>query len=350
MRFHRPEPLNGSVTASVVVPCYNYGHHLPQLLAGVLDQPGVEVDVLVVDDASPDGSGEVAEHLGELHPEVSVLRHRANQGHIQTYNDGLATVKGKYVVLLSADDLLPPGAISRAVALMEARPSVGLVYGYARSFSGTAPAPVDTLRNWTVWSGLEWLRSSTRQARCFISSPEVVMRTDALRLVGGYDPRLPHSGDLDMWLRTALRWDIGRVNGPDQALYRVHDANMHLTTYAGMLTDLRERRTTFSILFDEHAPERPEVTGLRPATMRALAVESLRRGLMAYRDGGEPDLVSAYLEFALETDRAIRSTIWWRLCELGPVRGRTFPAAAPRQFASKVRHHLGWRRERRYGI
>jgi hypothetical protein len=350
VKFVRPVPLTTSPTASVVVPCYNYGHHLPQLIGGVLDQPGVIVDILVVDDASPDGSGAVAERLADQHPEVSVLRHRTNQGHIQTYNDGLAQVRGKYVALLSADDLLPPGAISRAVALMEARPSVGLVYGYARSFSDEPPATGSAVRNWTVWSGYSWLKSSARQARSFISSPEVVMRTDALRQVGGYDPRLPHSGDLDMWLRTALHWDIGRVNGPPQALYRVHDNNMHLTTYAGMVTDLRERRKTFRLLFEEHAPERAEVVILRPTVMRGLASEALRRGLMAYRDGMDPTLVEAYLKFALETDRQIVNTGWWRLCELGPIRGGHWPAVAERRLASKVRHHLAWRRERRYGI
>ena len=60
------------------------------------------------------------------------------------------------------------------------------------------------------------------------------MRREALAQTDLYDPRLPHSGDFDMWLRTAARWDVGRVNGPVQAHYRVHDANMHLTTYAGL--------------------------------------------------------------------------------------------------------------------
>ena len=158
-----------------------------------------------------------------------MLRHETNKGHIQTYNDGLEAVTGDYVVLLSADDLLPPGALTRAVALMEAHPKVGFVYGYARSFTGGPPVVNARVRNWSLWTGIDWLGLAARRGRCFISSPEVVMRRDALQQVGGYDPRLPHSGDLDMWLRTAARWDVGRINGPTQALYRVHDANMHLT-------------------------------------------------------------------------------------------------------------------------
>ncbi|GAA1822247.1 glycosyltransferase [Microlunatus capsulatus] len=346
----RPQPLRSTPTVSVVVPCYNYGRYLPALVQGLLDQPQVVVDVLVVDDASPDGSGEVAEELAARHPSVSVLRHPVNRGHIRTYNDGLEQVRGDYVALLSADDLLPPGALTRAVALMEAHPSVGLVYGYARSFSGEAPAPAATVRNWTVWSGSSWLRSSARQARCFISSPEVVMRRAALDQVGLYDPRLPHSGDLDLWLRTALHWDVGRVNGPDQALYRVHEANMHLTTYNGWLTDLVERRTTFGLLFDEHATGRAEVAALRPVVMRRLAVEALRRGLRTHRDGGDAEAVADYRRFALETDAGIGRTVWGRAFDLGPGRGGRWPAASSRRFASRVTHHLAWRRERRYGI
>jgi glycosyltransferase involved in cell wall biosynthesis len=277
------------------------------------------------------------------------MRHRRNAGHIQTYNDGLAQVDGDYVVLLSADDLLPPGALGRATALMEAHPSVGFVYGFARSFSDEPPPSDPRVRNWSIWRGLDWLAISARKGRCFISSPEVVMRREAIQEAGGYDPRLPHSGDFDMWMRTAVRWDVGRVNGPVQAWYRVHEANMHLTAYAGWLTDLYERRKTFEILFEERAPDRPEVTRLRPQAMRALAQESLRYALAAHRDGADRMEVQRHLAFAVETYPPVRASYLWKLCEVGPLSGRTYPGVEPRRFVSRVRHHVGWRRERRYG-
>src|SRR5262249_55868555 len=49
----RVEPLIGRPTVSVCIPCYNYGHFLPGTLASVLGQEGVELEVLVIDDASP---------------------------------------------------------------------------------------------------------------------------------------------------------------------------------------------------------------------------------------------------------------------------------------------------------
>ena len=349
VRSVRARPLGRVPRASVVVPCYNYGRYLPQLVKSVLDQPSVDVDILIVDDASPDGSGEVAEQLAARNQRVKVLRHTSNKGHIQTYNDGLQAVTGDYVVLLSADDLLPPGALTRAVALMEKYPTVGLVYGHANAFTGRPPPVRSTVRNWRIWMGVEWLRLSARRGRSFIMSPEVVMRTDALRQVGDYDPRLPHSGDLDMWLRTALHWDIGRVNGPDQALYRVHDSNMHLTTYAGWLTDLHERRRTFRHLFDEHAADRHDIARLRPDAMRALAKESLRRALVAHREAAEQSLVEDYIRFAAQTDPTITSTLWWQLCRIGPFAGHRYPGVTARRFISRARRHTQWRWGRRYG-
>jgi hypothetical protein len=125
---------------------------------------------------------------------------------------------------------------------------------------------------------------------------------------------------------------------------------MHLTTYAGWLIDLVERRRTFSILFDEHAPGRPDVAALRPIAMRALAVEALRRGLHAHRDGLDRASVEGYRRFAVETDPTARSTTWGLLYELGPGRGSHWPGIAQRRFASKIRLHLQWRRGRRYGL
>ena len=48
------------------------------------------------------------------------------------------------------------------------------------------------------------------------------MRNSVQQAIGGYNPDLPHSGDFEMWLRAAAVADVGRVNGPCQAFYRVH--------------------------------------------------------------------------------------------------------------------------------
>jgi hypothetical protein len=333
----------------VVIPCYNYGHFLPAAVASALDQEDIDVEVLIVDDASTDDSAAVAQRLADGDHRVDVLLHQTNAGHIATYNDGLSKVRGDYVTLVSADDLVTPNALSRAAALMEHHPSVGLVYGFARSFSGEPPSVPGATRNWSIWRGERWLRLAARRGRCFLQSPEAVMRREALMETDLYDPRLPHSGDFDMWMRTAAQWDVGRVNGPAQALYRVHDANMHLTTFAGWLTDLEERRTTFDILFEEREPDRPDVLALRPRASRALAREALRHALAASRDARGSTQSTALVEFAETTWPPITRSVRWRTVRTA--RTKAWPKSADQihRFAERVRVHLAWRRWRRYG-
>ena len=141
MRLAAPRQGVRIPRVSVVIPCYNYGRYLPDAVASALGQVGVDVDVLIVDDASPDGSAEVAGRLAAGDPRITVVRHEVNRGHIQTYNDGLDRTTGEFVVLLSADDLLAPGALSRATALMDCNPSVGFVYGLPQAFTDVPPAP-----------------------------------------------------------------------------------------------------------------------------------------------------------------------------------------------------------------
>ena len=113
----------------VFVPCYNYGRFLSQCVNSVLRQTGVDVRVLVIDDASSDNTSEVAAALAREDVRVTVIRHSTNKGHINTYNEGIEWASADYMLLLSADDYLLPGALSRAADLMDANPELGFVFG-----------------------------------------------------------------------------------------------------------------------------------------------------------------------------------------------------------------------------
>ena len=343
MTRRRPVPLLSRPRVSVVVPCYNYGHYLPDAVGSALDQSGVEVDVLIVDDCSTDGSATIAQRLAEADRRVDVLLHETNRGHIETYNDGLAKVTGDYVALLSADDLLTTDALTRAVALMEAEPSVGLVYGRIATFE-TAPVQGHDghPRSWTVWPGEAWIHGVTRRTRNPIMSPEVVMRRDLVTEIGGYDPGHPHAGDLLMWLRAAARADVGRVNGATQAAYRQHGANMHSTAYAGAITDLHERHRAFTTFFAEH----PVRGGLARAE-RTLAREAL---LIAAGQQAEGLDASATAAAALEIDPQVRTTAAWRHHQRRESRGTSTLESRALRAADAVRWGLRWQLRYRVGL
>ncbi|MFC7491313.1 MULTISPECIES: glycosyltransferase family 2 protein [unclassified Knoellia] len=290
-------------SVSVVIPCYRYGHYLEPAVASVLDaQPGVDVKVLIIDDASPDGSGEIATAIATADPRVEAVVHPTNRGHIATYNEGLLDwADSTYSVLMSADDLLTPGSLRRAVDLLDAHPGVGFAYGYAVRFRDGEPLPLPRTepRGWSVWSGSDWLDRRFRLARSGISSPEVVVRTEVQQQVGGYDARLPHLADTQMWMRLASRADVGYVRGVDQAWYRQHADNMSLGY--DEVAELRQGRVAFDSIIQTLADEGVDVSRMARLVHRKLAWEALFAATRAYDEGRAGDApVDGLVAFARE--------------------------------------------------
>ena len=176
-------------TVSVVIPCFNYGRFLPDAVGSALDQTGVDVEVIIVDDRSTDDSRSVARRLCDAQPGVQLLVNDVNVGHIRSFNAGWEASTGEYVVKLDADDLLAPGALARAAALFESYPEVGLVYGHPYHFS-TAVPPAGRLADvrWDVWRGHDWLEERCRLGVSAITNPEMVMKASLLRELGSMDP------------------------------------------------------------------------------------------------------------------------------------------------------------------
>lgn len=344
-------PLSRRPRVSIVIPNYNYAHFLPAAISSALDQPGVDVDVLVIDNASTDDSVAVVEKISAEDSRVRLLRHEVNKGAIFSFNEGIRSIDGDYYVLLCSDDLLSRGSLARSVALLEAHPNVGFTYGYVKSFSSDVPEADLTVRGWSVWSGRQWLAARYHDARNVVVTPEVVMRRSVIDKLY-YDTRFPERSDLLLWLRAALIGEVGRVHGPVQAFHRVHDASLSATEYAGLLADLRSRLGVFSLVLDEDGKHLPDRAGLRHSVRRALARESL---LLARRcsDRGESlygATAAEYVKFAVDTWPGIRRSLAWQNYQL---RARGKAPEWLRQTseqAYRVQHHLQWRLWRRYGI
>jgi glycosyltransferase involved in cell wall biosynthesis len=275
--FRRIREPDSSRTAhvAVVIPCYNYGRYLGACVNSVLTQPGVTTQVHILDDASTDGSAAAAEAIAARDPRVRLTRHRENKGHIATYNEGLASVDSDYVVLLSADDLLAPGALARATALMDRFPSVGLVYGHPQAFDTEPDRSNNRPLSWSTWRGEKWIAAQFRRGLSIITSPEAVVRTSVQHQAGYYRPELPHSGDLEMWLRIADISDVGRVNGVDQAYRRLHAASMMTTGYGTLLRDLEERVKAYESFLARSRLSGQRINSLRATVNRRMAMEAL---------------------------------------------------------------------------
>jgi hypothetical protein len=343
-------------TVSVIIPCYNYGRFLPNAVHSALDQRDVAVEVIVVDDASTDDSLRTANRLGEGNACVHVLANDRNLGHVATFNRGYEAATGEFIVRLDADDMLTPGSLSRAVTLFDAFPSVGLVYGHPRHFSSaTPPAPRETLRGWTVWTGRAWLAQRCRAGTNCITTPEAVLRASVMHEVGGLDTRLHYAQDMEMWLRVASVSDVGHVDGPDQALHRDHPASMSVTEGAGVLTDIAERRAVFEAVFDGPAKALPNADELHVAARRRLAEEALDRACRAYDRGkATTEPISEYVAFALETYPQATQLPRWRALaarrRIGARHSRYVPTFFAGAVARRMREERSFLRWQRTGL
>jgi glycosyltransferase involved in cell wall biosynthesis len=353
-----PSTRAGGASVDVVIPCYNYARYLRGCVRSVLNQSGVSVRVLVIDDASSDATSEVGRELEASDGRVKFRRHEINRGHIATYNEGLiGWSTADYTVLLSADDMLAPGSLSRAVSLMEADKSVGLVYGSTTHFKKEDEIPLGNARRFTYtrWSGAEWLERRCRAGYNVITSPEVVVRGSVQRAVGGYRAELPHAGDLEMWLRIAAVSNIAYVRGVPQAFYRVHAASMMRTVYRGSFLDLRQRKGAFDGFFEHNRHAVPNADRLSELANRALAREALWDACRAYdRNEVEESHIEELVEFALATYSAAPSLTEFAALRrrrlLGPVVcNRTQLFAAP-ALVRKIRRLSLKRRWMREGV
>ena len=310
-RPHRHHESRALSRVSVIIPCFNYAHFLPTSVHSALSQTGIEVDVVIVDDASTDGAIHVARRLAAEHPAVRVLAHETNQGPVATFNDGLELASGEFLVRLDADDMLTPGALARATALARAYPSVGLVYGHPRHFAIEPPQPRTAVRSWTIWPGRQWLSDRCRNGLNVITAPEVVMRRSVVERVGGQQP-LVYSHDMEMWLRIAAFSDVGRVDGPDQAWHRVHPDSL-TARLIDEVTAFYERAAAFDTLFAGPVGAIPEARVLQPMARRAMARDALRSACHLFDRGrASEQTVAALTAFACELAPDYATLPEWR--------------------------------------
>src|SRR6185437_15106975 len=150
-------------------------------------------------------------------------------------------------------------------------------------FSGPVPQLADGDSNsWTVWPGANWVAARCGSGANVISQPEVVMRTDAARRAGWFCEELPHTSDMGLWLKLASIAQVGRINGPAQGLYRVHDASMQRTIHAGVALDLEGRRDAFDLALLNSPHTVPDAVELHRIARRNLAITALEYACRAY--------------------------------------------------------------------
>ncbi len=216
---------------SVVIPVYNRVSTLERALRSVLMQCYDAIEVIVVDDGSTDGSQAVVQRVND--PRVQLVQHDKNRGVSAARNTGIERANGAFLAFQDSDDEWLAGKLSAQVDCMNAAGEdcvlvycTKVVYGRdeGRNFGDRRVACVPP-------AGATDLSGDMRQALIhgtFISPQTMLMRTDAVRRMGGFDHRIYGSEEWDFCQRLA---ELGRFDFVDEPLVNTYIQNDSISAF-----------------------------------------------------------------------------------------------------------------------
>jgi hypothetical protein len=291
----------------VVVPCYQYGHLLRGCVTSILTQRMDHIRVLIIDNASGDDSAEVAQELAAEDARVEVVARRRNLGLHASFNEGIDWASSAYFVVLCADDLLAPGALARAVAVMESHDEVAFAFGRAAlvrpqdAMPRLQPDPLAA--SWQIVPGQEVLERFCRDGIDHVPGPSAVLaRTGAQKRAGYYRSELPHSTDFEMWMRLARLGAVAKTEACQTVLrlHRYSRAGRAARDYTGARPPAMpwEDEAAFDSFFAHEGTALPDASRLHRLARRSVA-ERAYWAAVAHLCRGQFGAGAELLKFAL---------------------------------------------------
>lgn len=237
----RREHYQQSPRVSIVVPAYNLAGYLRDTLDSVKAQTDDDWECIVVDDASPDECGAIAEEYAQQDPRFRVIHNEKNLYLAEARNVAIDAARGEYILPVDADDRLGPQAVSLLKEALDADRDLQVAYGGVFFVAEDGKRPIDYgvstpgHSNWPV----PW--DPQKQVQGWNCAPYASMfRREAWRQVGGYRSRLKMAEDADFWTRLAsFGFPARQVTKNDTLIYRVRDNSMSAEAQAQRMDYLR---------------------------------------------------------------------------------------------------------------
>lgn len=192
---------------TVLLPVYNGEKYLAQSLNGVLGQSYPELEILVLNDGSTDGSRAIASNYAARDPRIKIIDFKENVGLIRVLNEGIHASSGEYLARIDSDDeWIDPDKIKKQVDYLENNPDCALV--------GTNAVVIDAdgkiVGKFEYAESDENIRKKILIKNQFVHSA-VVMRKNAVLQCGAYDKEDQYAEDYGLWLRLGCKYKFANL-------------------------------------------------------------------------------------------------------------------------------------------
>lgn len=230
-------------TVSVIIPNYNHAAFLPDRLASVLEQTLPAHEIILLDDASTDGSRAIAARFAAEHG-CTLIANAENSGcAFAQWRRGIERARGKYVWIAESDDQADPRFLAELVSLLEADPARVLAYSGSEAIDEAGRSLGSATHSFCRadprrWEG-DYAESGPTEIRRFLlfentipNASAVVFRRDAYEAVGGVDESLRLCGDWKLWCGLLSQGDIA-YRAEKLNRFRRHRATVRSKTPVG---------------------------------------------------------------------------------------------------------------------
>jgi len=204
---------------TVVMAVYNAAPFLREAIASVLSQTWRDFELIVVDDASTDGSSAVVESCDD--PRIRIIRHQTNVGAALSRNDALAEARGDLIAIMDADDVSNPTRLQRQVEFLDAHPAVGLV---GCGVYDNVDASGTVLYTSFLPEDNETIQRALMQRWCFLHS-SILFRRSLYQAAGGYRTAFEPAEDHDFVLRVVEHAQTRNLDEP-LVTYRLNHSGL----------------------------------------------------------------------------------------------------------------------------
>lgn len=228
--------MKGNYFVSICIPTFNGEKWIEESLNSALLQTYRHLEVVIVDDASTDGTLKILRSMKD--PRIKIHINRRNKGLVNNWNECLKFAKGEFIKPLFQDDVLHPDCVERMIDMFSKHESLGLVFS-KRDIIVSEDIDEEYARKWLRYNRILHDRFSTlievnKGIRLFLQQKEkgfqenwigepssVMVKSECFERLGVFNNKLRQTCDIEMWLRIMYYYDVGFID-ENLSVFRVH--------------------------------------------------------------------------------------------------------------------------------